>query len=66
VKQSDALSRRHTAGHGNRTDDILHSASALELGCDEFWTFDRRAAKLAEREGLTVPARLKSAMKQLS
>jgi len=66
VKQSDALIRRHTAKHGNRTYDIIHTASALEFGCDEFWTFDRRAAKLAEREGLKVPARLKSAMKQLS
>jgi predicted nucleic acid-binding protein len=66
VKQSDDLILRHTAKQGSRTYDIIHIASALELSCDEFWTFDRRAAKLAEREGLKVPARLKAAMKKLA
>ena len=66
VRQSESLIRRHTAKNGHRTYDIIHTASALELQCDEFWTLDRRAAKLAEREGLKVPARLKSAIKKLA
>lgn len=45
---------RHTAKHGFRTNDVLHVASALILGCDTFWSFDTKARKLAELEGLTV------------
>lgn len=66
VRRSESLIRRNTAKHGCRAYDIIHTACALDLECGEFWTFDRRAAKLAEREGLKVPARLKSAMKKLA
>lgn len=48
----DALAYRHTAKHGFRTYDILHVASALMLGCDTFWSFDKKARKLASLEGL--------------
>jgi len=65
VRQTTTLARRHTAKYGHRTYDLIHVGSALELDCAAFWTFDRRAAQLAEREGLKVPARLKSAMKNL-
>lgn len=47
---------RHTARHGFRTYDILHVVSARLLGCDQFFSFDRRARKLAALEGLTVTA----------
>jgi predicted nucleic acid-binding protein len=43
---------RHTARHGFRTYDILHVASALALKCRTFWSFDKRASKLAKLEGL--------------
>jgi predicted nucleic acid-binding protein len=46
------LSLRHTARHGFRTYDILHVASALLLGCDTFWSFDTKASRLANLEGL--------------
>lgn len=52
------LSLRHTARHGFRTYDLLHVASALILGCDTFWSFDRKACRLATLEGLKVPRRL--------
>ncbi len=55
-KQFEALSMRYTARHGFRTYDLLHVASALLLGCDTFWTFDAKAAKLAKLEGLKVMA----------
>lgn len=48
------LVHRHTAKHGFRTNDVLHVASALILGCDTFWSFDAKAKKLAELEGLKV------------
>jgi predicted nucleic acid-binding protein len=45
---------RHTAKNGFRTYDIFHVAAAVILGCDTFFSFDVRAKKLAELEGLTV------------
>jgi predicted nucleic acid-binding protein len=45
---------RHTSKNGFRTYDILHVAAAVVLGCDTFFSFDLRAKKLAELEGLTV------------
>ncbi len=49
----EEIALRHTAHHGFRTYDILHVASALVLGCSEFWTFDKKAGKLAALEGLS-------------
>jgi predicted nucleic acid-binding protein len=43
---------RHTARHGFRVYDILHVVSARLLGCDHFFSFDVRANKLAQIEGL--------------
>ena len=34
--------------------DILHVAVALEMGVNEFWTFDGRQKRLAEAVGLKV------------
>lgn len=50
----EELSLRHTAKHGFRTYDLLHVASALALKCDNFWSFDPKASKLAALEGLKV------------
>ena len=47
-----ALVVRHTAKYGFRPYDILHVASARLLGCDHFFSFDARANKLAQLEGL--------------
>jgi len=35
--------------------DILHVATAIELGVKKFLTFDGKQKKLAEAEGLVVP-----------
>ena len=53
-RQSEELSLRHTAKHGFRTYDLLHVSSALLLRCDSFWSFDPKATRLAELEGLEV------------
>lgn len=45
---------RHTRRHGFRTYDIMHVAAALHLGCGRFFSFDNKAVKLAELEGLEV------------
>ena len=50
----EELVHRHTIKHGFRAYDIMHVASALILGCDTFWSFDTKARKLAELEGLQV------------
>ena len=50
----DELAHRHTMKYGFRAYDIMHVASALILECDTFWSFDAKARKLAELEGLKV------------
>lgn len=53
-RRAEDLSLRHTRRHGFRTYDVLHVASALLLGCDTFWSFDAKAARLAKLEGLRL------------
>jgi predicted nucleic acid-binding protein len=49
-----ALARNYVSAFGTRSFDTLHVASALELSCREFWTFDDRQSKLAAAVGLNV------------
>jgi predicted nucleic acid-binding protein len=46
------LAHQHAARLGVRTLDTLHVVSALELGAQQFWTFDNRQEKLALAAGL--------------
>lgn len=50
----EEIALRHTARHGFRAYDILHVAAALVLKCQSFWSFDKKACKLAKLEGLKV------------
>jgi len=52
IESCHRLIRRRTAKYGFRTYDCIHVASALELGCDTFWSFDKKALQLAKLEGL--------------
>ncbi len=36
------------AAHGVKTPDAIHLAAAINWGCDEFWTNDRRLPKALE------------------
>jgi predicted nucleic acid-binding protein len=54
LRRAEQLSRDQTPTLGCRTLDVLHVASALELGMRAFVTFDRRQAQLASAVGLRV------------
>lgn len=48
------LSSKLTPTLGTRTLDLWHVAAALELGCTDFLSFDRRQRDAALAEGLNV------------
>ena len=52
---AERLSELYTEANGHRSMDILHVATAIELGAKVFLTFDGNQRMLAEAEGLTVP-----------
>lgn len=52
LRRAGDLSRKHTPALGCRSLDVLHVASALELGLKNFLTFDRRQQKLAKAAGM--------------
>ena len=52
---AERLSELYTIAGGHRSMDILHVATAIEIGAKEFLTFDGNQKKLAEAEGLVVP-----------
>ncbi len=52
---AERLSELYTESSGHRSMDILHVATAIELGAKVFLTFDANQKKLAESEGLLVP-----------
>lgn len=54
-RTAERLALQHTIKGGHRSFDILHIATALELGANGFLTFDANQKKLAAGEGLQVP-----------
>ena len=52
---AERLSELYTDAGGHRSMDILHVATAIEMGAKVFLTFDGNQKKLAEAEGLLVP-----------
>lgn len=54
LKRAGELSRRYTPVFGTRSLDVLHVASALELGLRRFVSFDERQQQLARAVGLKV------------
>jgi predicted nucleic acid-binding protein len=53
--QAYRISAEHTLREGHRGFDILHVATALEIGATDFLTFDRMQAKLAKAVNLKTP-----------
>jgi predicted nucleic acid-binding protein len=56
LQQASELSRTHTPALGCRSLDVLHVASALQLGLRRFLTFDLRQQRLARAVGLKAMA----------
>ena len=52
LRRAVEMSRTHTSALGCRTLDVLHVATALELGLRSFVTYDRRQHRLARATGL--------------
>jgi predicted nucleic acid-binding protein len=52
LDRATELSRMHTPKLGNRMLDVLHVASAVELGAAMMITYDKRQAELAISAGL--------------
>lgn len=52
--EAEQLSHAHETRRGYRAFDVLHVATALTLGAQEFLTFDRQQAELAQAVGLKV------------
>ena len=55
VAEAERLSAAHAEQFGTRSLDILHVASALVLGANEFVTYDQRQSALARAAGLKLP-----------
>ncbi len=51
----EQISKTRTVTGGHRSFDILHIATAVELGAKEFLSFDANQIQLAGAEGLVVP-----------
>ncbi len=51
---AEQISSQHTLDGGHRYLDILHVATALHLGTNEFLSFDANQRKLAAAAGLTA------------
>lgn len=54
LRKASLISARQTPRFGTRALDVLHVASAIVLGAEDFYTFDQNQAKLAAAEGLAV------------
>lgn len=55
LAQAERISRLRTPSGGHRSFDLLHVATAVELGVSEFWSFDANQNTLARVEGMTTP-----------
>lgn len=54
IRKASLISARQTPKLGTRALDVLHVASAITLGAEDFYTFDQNQAKLASAEGMIV------------
>lgn len=54
LRRAEALSRAGTSKFGSRSLDVIHVATALELGLPDFVSFDARQQRLARASGLKV------------
>lgn len=55
LAQAERISRLRTPTGGHRSFDLLHVATAVEFGVNEFWSFDANQNALARAEGMATP-----------
>lgn len=53
-QRAESLSGKHAISTLARTLDILHVAAALEIGCEQFVSFDKRQRNVAVLERLKI------------
>lgn len=56
LNRAATLSRKYSRTFGTRSLDVLHVASAIELGFSSFLSFDDRQLNLARAVGLKLPS----------
>ena len=54
LREAENLGAGKSETLGCRSGDLFHVAAAVELGCDQFLTFDERQKKMAKAAGLLV------------
>lgn len=54
LREAEKMGAAHSESLGCRSGDLLHVAAAVELGFDQFLTFDERQRKMAKAAGLSV------------
>ena len=54
LREAENLGAAHNENIGCRSTGLFHVASARELGCDTFFTFDDKQTAMAKAAGLTV------------
>jgi predicted nucleic acid-binding protein len=52
---AEELSAKYSQAGGHRLAEILHVATAVHLGAEQFLTFDANQRKLAQAEGMVAP-----------
>lgn len=52
---AEMLSAKYTESGGHRFADLLHVATALHLGAEQFLTFDANQRTIARTEGMKTP-----------
>jgi predicted nucleic acid-binding protein len=52
---AEILSAKYTESGGHRFADLLHVATALHLGAEQFLTFDANQRTIARAEGMKTP-----------
>ena len=52
---AETLSSKHTESGGHRFADLLHVATALQLGAENFLTSDPNQRAIARAEGMKAP-----------
>ena len=54
LREAEKLGAKHNETIGCRSADLFHIAAAVQLGCEQFLTFDIKQTDMAKAVGLAV------------